>query len=181
MRNLQQHRADVEAAQKEMREAQSWLRWISEPGNPVIPCEANRLAAIAYLNGEEMTVEALTDSFQSPAFRAMLASRTPADDRTASLKTIERITGVGETPITKWTPTETLIKRAVELEERRQLAKKSPEQLRQILKDAKPTLVEPELPAEYTRKFILSLTPSDLRTAIKKFGTAQINQALLSR
>jgi hypothetical protein len=177
MRNLEQDRADVEAAQKEAREANAWLQFLMQ--HPEISnVESNRRVALEYHNGTEMTLSSLLDSFNSPAFQAMLAYVNPQKERADSLKTIQKITGVGETPLTKWTPTETLVKKATELEERRELAKKSPDELRQILKDAKPTPVERDLPVEMTRNYLLKLPPADFRRVIDKYGTPAVNRRL---
>jgi hypothetical protein len=183
MQNLQQDRADVEAAQRSAREANAWLQFITQH-REVQNCESNRQLASEYHNGSEMTLDSLLDSFNSPAFRALLALRnsTPAEDRAASLETIKKITGIGETPLTKWQTNEQLAKKATELEERREFSKKSRAELRQIVKQNSPVVAEDDLPASMTREYLLGLSaPGAFKKVVERYGSAAVTRRLNQR
>jgi uncharacterized membrane protein len=176
MQNLQQHRADVETAQKEAREAQAWLQFlIAKP--EVSNCQSNRQLAAEYHNGSEMTLASLLDSFESPAFKEMLAYVNPEKQRAESLATIERITG--SIPVTaKYETDEALAKKATDLQTRREMLTKTPQELKAIIQAAKPVPVERELPAEMTRKVLINLPPAELKAILRTYGSPAVNKRL---
>lgn len=181
MDNLEQYRADVEAAQKEAREAKAWLQFLLQHPE-VSNVESNRLLASEYHGGTEVTLESLLDSYNSPGFRAMLAYIDPAKQRAEALAAIQAITAVGESPLTKWTPTETLVKRANELEERRELSKKSPAELRAIIQQGTPAIEPDDLPPHMDRAFLLSLNKAgEFRRVCERYGVVAVTRALNTR
>ena len=82
----------AEAAARGARESQAYFQFVAAE-RTVIPCTATWQAIKAYFGSEEITFATLQDSFQNPAFRATLATRSLEQDRTTSLDTIQEITG----------------------------------------------------------------------------------------
>jgi hypothetical protein len=167
----------VANAQQEASDAQVWLTYL-QGHREVRANEANRLMVLEYFNGEALSIEGLDEAFGNPNFTARIAFLTSDKDRANSIATIEKITGVGETAVTKWQTNEELAAKANELETRRELFKKSPEELRAIIQAAKPVPVELELPAEMTRKYLLNLPPAELKTILRTYGSPAVNKRL---
>ena len=69
MATLQEQRDALEAAQKEAREARAWFQFLERHSSEILPCEANLQSARRYFNGEELSLQALEESFTAPAFR----------------------------------------------------------------------------------------------------------------
>jgi hypothetical protein len=188
MRTLEQDRTAVNAAVREAREAQAWMQFLID--NPtVLPCESNKRIAFEYFHGEEVTLAGLNDSLQNhPAFRAMLAMQTPAEDRekvlneyTAELGTSEATRGAVEAA--KFLSTEQLRAKAEQLRLKKEYEKKSVPELRAIIKSGTPVVSdENDLPAEMTRARLLSLNkPGEFRRICERYGTKNVTRRLNER
>lgn len=159
----------AEAAVRGARESQAYFQFVAAE-RTVVPCTATWSAIKAYFGTEEVTFSALQESFQNPAFKAMLALRSPEQDRLQSLSTIQEITG--SVPITaQYSSNEELAAKAAELESKREMRKKSPEELRQIIRESQKEVnrIDP-FPPEYTRAVILKMEPLKLRALLRRFG-----------
>jgi hypothetical protein len=147
-------------------------------------CTASWRACIDYFNGDPVTLEALESSWTNhPAFRSMLATHTPDEDRTKLENKIQELLSRGTSAQAvkfqsgkfKYKSNEELRTWCAELETRYEMQQKSPEELRAVIRAAAPTA--PELPAHINRFQLLTmLSASEIRHLIKKYGAAAITK-----
>jgi hypothetical protein len=145
-------------------------------------CTASWRACIDYFNGDPVTLEALESSWTNhPAFRQMLATHSPQEDREKLEQGIKVLLSGGHSPQSvseqckkfKYKNTEELRIWCKELQDRKDAREKSPDELRAVIRAAAPGV--PELPAHINRFQILTmLSASELRHLIKRYGAEQV-------
>jgi hypothetical protein len=185
MKTLQEHQAAVEAAEREAREANTWYTWLTQNHN-VAPCLANYQAAKSYHNGTEMTVDSLNDSFNSPAFRSMLALQT-TEEETAKLVAEYRslLTGSptaieSEFGKAKYLSADQVREKVEELKRRKEIQKLPTSEIRRLA-NQRPIYEEAELPAKFTRAALLAMSGSELRKIIDLYGREMTTKRLNER
>jgi hypothetical protein len=189
VKNIQDYTAEVEVAHKKAREAHAWLEFVQN--NPdVVPCEANWLAALSYFNGEEITLKALSESFQSPDFRARLALQTPptpANERENLLAEYQQaISGwskeatQGELSKARYWTADQIKQKLTEVQTRKALKEKSVPELR-LIANARPAPEPATIPAEFTRQRLLELKGPEFRRIIDRYGSKAVSERLNQR
>lgn len=192
MRNIEEARSEVSSAQQQALSAKALYEFLSL--NKALNCHANIQLLTEFHAGSEMTLQSLQEAVgllgdQLARKKDAQLERESADSRAQSLETISRITGIPTVdesgvptdPNLRWKTDAELAARALSLEQRRSMSKKSIPELRQIIRDAKPVEAAPEAPAEWTRSYLLALPASAFRKAIDRVGIQKITELLNKR
>jgi hypothetical protein len=182
--------AAVQQQEQSAREAEAVYVFFKRHVKEVVACEASRQACIRYFNGDEITLEALEDSWLNhPAFRASLATQTEPESRERLVAEITKLLQGGGSPsavngeIVKipFRATEELLEWRDRLASRKAAREKSPQELRAILKESNVTAPE-ELPSHISRNQILHmLSGPELRALINRYGSAAVTKRVNER
>jgi hypothetical protein len=155
--------------------------------NEICDNDANRSICRQYFAGDDITVEALEESYAShPRFKEMLCTQSEKELRdTLESKIVDLLEGgtskenIRSAQMTfRFKSTTELKAKLAELERRAELKTKTPQELREIIKRPQPGFKE--LPAMYrnSRSMILTLPPAELRRFIAVYGSDNVNKAL---
>jgi hypothetical protein len=150
----------------------------------IADCTASWRACIDYFNGDPVTLEALESSWVNhPAFRQMLATHSPQEDRDKLEQGLKELLSGGSSPGSvneqakkfRYKNTQQLREWHEQLKTRKEARESTPEELRAVIRAAAPAA--PELPAHINRFQILTmLSASEIRHLIKRYGAAAITK-----
>jgi hypothetical protein len=182
---MSNYRTDREAreqeaiqAQTEALSARAWFQFL-EAHREIVPCEANLQIVKSYFGDEPLSLEALEEScLQNPNLRKQMVFQTTAEDRTEVLQKLKTLTG-SLSPEMAYQPTEQIRSKVEEIQRRKEMENKSPEELRQIINDNRraPEALPP-LPADITRTVLLKMPPAELKATLRRFGNSAVNARL---
>jgi hypothetical protein len=173
---------ELREEERQAREDAAIKQFFQRHADVIADCTASWRAVIDYFNGDPVTSEALESSWTNhPAFRQMLATHSPQEDRDKLEEGIKALLSGGHSPQSvneqckkfKYKNTEELRIWCKELQDRKDAREKSPDELRAVIRAAAP--VAPELPAHINRFQILTmLSASELRHLIKRYGAKAV-------
>lgn len=182
MQTIEQARAEQEVAEREAAEAKDFLTFFR--GRPELATDANMgliksfIGAPATLATIREAVEFLGDKLGIKRDKQILEEAE--HDRATLLETLKKLTGNIPQTI-KYQTTEEIRANVEEIQRRKELEMKSPEELRQIIKDGKPAPALPPIPSEMTRHYLINLPAVELRRAVDKYGRDAVNARLVNQ
>jgi hypothetical protein len=188
--DYEQRKAEAEQARSEAENSKTWLIFLTRHADEIISCEANYLMAQRMLNDANtpFTVENLELFLGDPSFRKGLGLTNADSERE---KLVAEISGLltgspeaiaGEISKLKYLDNAALRAKVQAIRDKKEMQQKSPQELRQIIQAGRPVPEEIQnLPPEMTRKYLLSLSPQDLRATLRKFGQNAVNRRLANQ
>jgi hypothetical protein len=181
---LEQQRRDTEQAASEEEVITNFLRLhIKE----LAPVQANRHHIVRYFNGDEVTHQALADSFEHhPAFRAGFAWQTEANARERIESQIVALLVGSDSAIAherakiRFKTTEELQARLEELTRRAEIQKLPKDELRKLTAPERPSRFQPVEPLYQNPDILKAASPAEIRRLIRVSGLDAVN-AILSK
>jgi hypothetical protein len=181
---LEQLGKNQEQSASNAREVEKFLRRHESDG--LIVCDANRSIVHQYFHGDDITEEALEDSWDThPNFKKSLAQReSDADVRANLAKEIYTLApGSPESKNhvvsqLKYKLTEEIIAQRDELRRRKALKDLPKDTLRELARTPLQAEFRPVEPLYQSKERILSASPSEIRRLIRVSGLDAINEVL---
>jgi hypothetical protein len=181
-KQIKQVNKAIEAADTNDVELSEWFA----RHNDIVDNEANRNICRQYFAGDDITLEALEESYSGhPRFKDMLCTQSEKELRdTLEAKIVSLLEGgtskenIRAAQSTfRFKSTAELKAKLAELERRVEFRSKTPQELREIIKRPQPG--HSDLPVMYQHlEMLLTLPPDRLRHFITKFGSQAINKVL---
>jgi hypothetical protein len=176
---------EQQAEEEQQFEADAAINlFLQQHAEEIVDCTATRQAISDYFNGDDVTLKALETSWTNhPAFREMLATHSPSEDRDKLEAAIKELLAGGGSPGSvieqtkkfRFKSTDELRVWHKDLLARKNAREKTPEQLRQEIRAADPAL--PPLPSGISRDQILHMLSADeIRHLMKRHGAAAVTQ-----
>jgi hypothetical protein len=166
--------------QQETSDAKNWLVFL-EKYREVVPCDANFQAVKSYFAGDPFSLESLEEAIQNPSLRKQMVFQTTAEDRIKLLQALKELTGE-ISAATKYQSTEEIRTKVYEIQRKREMQSKSPNELRQIIKENTPAVEADDLPAHMDRAFLLGLNkPGEFKKVCERYGVTAVTRALNTR
>jgi hypothetical protein len=161
--------------------------FFAKHADEVVNCVASWKAIQSYFDGDAITEYALEESWNNNSgLRKVLATHTPQEDRNKLEASIKELLASGSSPGAateqakkfRFKSTEELRLWLKELQGRKEARKRTPDELRQIIRSAAPTAPD-ELPKSISKQQILyMLSGSDIRELARKYSMAAITKRI---
>ena len=191
MKTLIEHQAEVKAAQNEMQEAKVFLQFFKQ--HPEYANDANRAMLKEYHNGEEITLKSLLESVQvlqnQLSIRSEKRMEKDAIEEHLGLisQFVEAMSGwsteavQNELSKARYLTNEQIAEKTALIAAKNSLQSSTTAELKKIIRDSKPDIVEDDLPAKYDRAALLALPSKDFRKICEFYGLEIVTKRLNER